>query len=78
MHALISGGDAIIAEASGHPDWGIGNGIFLDDRRVHDPFQWTGKNIQGDTLALVRQLTRVSAAASAYEGKASGRVLFCA
>ena len=58
MHALISGGDAIIAETSGHPDWGIGSGIFLDDRRVHDPFQWTGKNIQGETLALVRQLLR--------------------
>ena len=58
MHALISGGDAILAETSGHPDWGIGNGIFLDGRRVHDPFQWTGKNIQGETLALVRQHLR--------------------
>ena len=55
MRALISAGDAVIAEASGHPIWGIGKTI---DPSVHEPDEWTGKNIQGVTLQLVRQYLR--------------------
>ena len=58
MHALSSAGDAVLAEASGHPIWGIGKGILRDDPRVHEPDQWTGENIQGVTLKLVRQYLR--------------------
>ena len=58
MYALSSAGDAVLAETSGHPIWGIGTGILRDGPRVHEPDQWTGENLHGVTLELVREHLR--------------------
>ena len=53
---LLLTGDAVIAYASTDPKWGIG--IPENDPRLQSPGEWLGENIQGTTLAKVRQRLR--------------------
>ena len=54
---LLLTGDAVIAYASTDPKLGIG--IPENDPRLQSPGEWLGENIQGTTLAKVRQRLRM-------------------
>lgn len=54
---LLSTGDSILAEATGHDRvWGVG--IPFDDPRVQDPSLWEGMNVLGTALMRAREHLR--------------------
>ena len=54
---LLDTGDATLAECSAD-DRIWGNGVAISDPRRFDMGQWTGQNLMGFTLMLVREALR--------------------
>ena len=54
---LVDTGDALMAECSAE-DRVWGNGIGISDPRRFDMSQWTGQNLMGFTLMMVREALR--------------------